>query len=364
MPRHIESKYTEKDKSSFDYSDFWSWFYANENVFYKAVESGNNIEEEFIDPLSKKLQELRDGYFFLVGMIDEHTVELVFTADGIIKNIAFVEDLVKAAPLVPGWKFVAFKQATDMRLFDIDMEHYSFKMSNLFFFPDEDAIFPDKIDISIVYNECKGKADDEVVTGVYAFLDNFLGEIEAATTIDSVKVLCKDRGIKDLIPIDKLKGYLNWREKEFVEKYGSTSYNPADDSFSTLTATHDSGSQVIMFVNSGLLDWEGKASHPWILIFTISYNGKNTNGFPDEDINSLLLEIENELIQSLPDHEGHLNIGRQTGRNQRNVYFACKNFYKASRISERLANKYSRMLPISWDIYKDKYWESFKRFKV
>ena len=50
------------------YSDFWNWFIANEKDFSKALKTGQNIESKFITKLSPKLEELREGYFFLAGM--------------------------------------------------------------------------------------------------------------------------------------------------------------------------------------------------------------------------------------------------------------------------------------------------------
>lgn len=40
-------------------------------------------------------------------MYDENTVELIITPDGDLKNIAFAEELVEAAPKLDKWKFTA-----------------------------------------------------------------------------------------------------------------------------------------------------------------------------------------------------------------------------------------------------------------
>jgi len=94
-----------KDELIKSYSDFWSWFQRNEKEFFNVIKARVNIEKDFFDKLSPKLEELKDGYFYLTGMHDKNTIELVLTADGNIKNIAFVEELVHAAPKIDGWKF-------------------------------------------------------------------------------------------------------------------------------------------------------------------------------------------------------------------------------------------------------------------
>ena len=99
-----------KDSPIKSYSDFWNWFHDNEKTFYNVVKSNKDIEKGFFDKLSPKLAELKDGYFFLTGMYDENTVELVLTADGNTKNIVFIEELVEQAPKIKGWKLSDLKK--------------------------------------------------------------------------------------------------------------------------------------------------------------------------------------------------------------------------------------------------------------
>ena len=82
--------------------DFWIWFQKNEKDFFNIVRQHNNIEKGFFDKLSPKLGELKEGYFYLTGMLNDKTVELVLTADGNIKNVIFIEELVSSAPIIDG----------------------------------------------------------------------------------------------------------------------------------------------------------------------------------------------------------------------------------------------------------------------
>src|SRR4051812_45170790 len=93
-----------KEKPVTDYDEFWIWFQDNEKVFFNVVSRQGDIEKEFFDKLSPKLNELKDGFFYLTGMCDANTAELILTADGKIKNIVFVEELVKSSPKIAGWK--------------------------------------------------------------------------------------------------------------------------------------------------------------------------------------------------------------------------------------------------------------------
>jgi hypothetical protein len=60
--------------------------------------------------------------------------------------------------------------------------------------------------------------------------------------------------------------------------------------------------------------------------------------------------------------EGFLNIGRQTAKNVREIYFACKDFRKPSKLLDKIQKEYANEFEITYDIFIDKYWNSFDRF--
>jgi hypothetical protein len=131
-----------------------------------------------------------------------------------------------------------------------------------------------------------------------------------------------------------------------------------------LEAKLENGSNLIAIINTTILEWDSKASHPWILNIEIKYNGSNNNGMPDSNTYELLNNFEDEVMQELKDFNGYLNVGRQTSDNTREVYFACKDFRKSSKVLYELTKKYCDKLEINYDIYKDKYWQSFNRFRA
>jgi hypothetical protein len=331
---------------------------------FNAVKKGNNIENAFFDKLSPKLSELREGFFFLTGMKDDNTAELILTADGAIENIVYVEELVGAAPYIPGWEFTALKPALDIKNVCIKMGDYVFDDENLSFYANEYPELPDEIDITVVYHNFDEDNKSSIINGVYIFLDNFLGELNSVVTIDNLTVIGKDDAKRELIPIEKLKDFLIWRQKEFVEKYEVLRYNSEDDTYSTLSAELENGNPLTAMVNTTLLDWEGKASHPWLLNVEIQFDGEETNGMPDDDTYQILDQIEEEMMEGLKEADGYLNVARQTANNKRNVYFACKDFRKPSKIADQLKSKYSDKFEISFTIYKDKYWQTLDRFRV
>ena len=344
------------------YADFWNWFQKNQAAFYNGVNTGSY--EEYHDKLSDKLNDLRSGYFFLSGMYDDNTAELIITADGDIKNLVFVEELIAAAPSISGWRFTAHKpEEKNIENYDLEMDGYQFNLNNIFFYANELPNYPNEIDITIAYRDYKEEDLNVITNGIYIFLDIFLGELNSVTTIDSVTIIDGKDSQKELVPIEKLKSFLIWREKEFIEKYKGTRHNLEDDSYSILEAEYKkSGNKMVAVINTDVLNWDAKASHPWIAKIKIEYNGDHNNGMPNEETSTMLYDFEDAILPELKDYEGHLYIGRQTGESTREFYFACQDFRHPSKVLDKFKNYFPGGITFSYTIYKDKYWRSFNRF--
>ena len=343
-------------------TDFWNWFQANQQTFYNIVKNNEDFEAGFFEKLASKLAELKDGFFYLSGMYDDDTVELVFTADGNIKNIVFVEELVEQAPEINGWKFTALKPSLDIADVVIRMAGYEFNGENLFFYSNDHDDYPDVIDISIIHNDLTEDNKKEIGNGVYIFLDNYLGELDFVNNIDNLTIIARHDAEKKLIPIAKLKAFLTWRQKEFIEKYDGVRFNTDSDTHSIMEAELENGNKLLAVINTQLLNWDCKASHPWVAIMTIKYDGSNTNGMPSKNDYESLNVLEEGILQQLADKDGYLYIGRQTADGKRDIYFACKDFRKPSKVFFNTQQDYADRFEIEYDIYKDKYWQSFERF--
>lgn len=347
------------------YTQFWDWFQTQAAHFHEVVKTQGNIVEEFLDKIHEPLEEVHYGFAYLVGMIDEQTVELVITPDGAVEDIVFAEELIQAAPPIKGWKFTALKPAVDIEDFSLDMQNgYVFSAETLWFYANDLPAYPDEIEIVVVHKDYKEKDEDAILHGVYIFLDNYLGELNAVTTLDNVKVAGKSKATKELIPIAKLKSFLEWREKEFVEKYENLIHDTKADNYLVLKGMLPNKKPLLGAFNGTLLNWDKKPSHPWMVTLTFEYPAQD-NGLPNDDAYKLMDDIEEEISTELPDIEGYLNVGRQTSDGSREVFFACKDFRKVSKVLYSFVQKYmEKDIDISYRIQKDKYWQTLNRFIV
>ena len=152
------------------------------------------------------------------------------------------------------------------------------------------------------------------------------------------------------------------KQEEFIEKYTDIRHETENDSYAAFEGVLENDRPILAIINTTLLDWDGKASHPWIATLRINYDGTATNGMPDQKTYDLMDKFEDELMVSLPHDIGYLNIGRETADNLREVYLACTEFRKSSQTIDQLITQYQNDLQIDYTIYKDKYWKSFERF--
>ncbi|WP_300685626.1 DUF695 domain-containing protein [Chryseobacterium sp.] len=332
-----------------------------EKIFYEVVEKKDvkAIEKDFFDVIAPKLNQVNEGYYFLTGMSDDTTAELIITVEGEIKNIVFAEELIDAAPKLSHWKFTALKPAMDIQKISVSMGDYQFSKDTIFFYSNEQEEYPDEIDLVFVF---KGNAEnkDKITTGVCIFLDNYLGELNFATQIDTFTVVGINEAEKELVPIEKLKDFLQWREREFVEKYKSAERADKEAEFSILRADLENGRPLLACMDMSLLKYDAKTSYPWVAVLKIYYDGDNNDGLPEKEDFEKLSDIENKVIDELQG-EGYLYIGRESADNVKESYFAGKDFRKISKVFNAIKQD-NPEYRISPGIFKDKYWQYFKYY--
>lgn len=345
-----------------DYASFWAWFSENANQFHKIVSSNNDVEEKLLDKVIAVLKQINEHFFCLVGMYDDDTAEMVITVDGDIKSIVFAEEIVAAAPSLKGWKFTALKPSLGFEM-SIGMDGYTFDKDNIFFVNNEDARYPDEIDLTLVHKDYSEKNERSIGNGSLIYLDNALGELNTVMLIDNLSVGAAPEEEDKLIPIAKLAEFLQWREKEFVEKYQGIRYNTENDEYSIMEGHDKDNLPVVAAVNQRLMEWDAKPSHPWMMAIEIKYDGKNRNGMPTNEVHLLMGEFEDELAKVLTDADGYLNLGRETYNSSRTFFIACKEFRNASKRTSEVIATYKDKLDIEYGIYKDKYWRTMNRFQ-
>ena len=357
----FSSLFRKKEVSITNYADFWQWFQQHEQQFHKVVKKHQHIERDFLNHLSDALVGVQEGIYFVTGMYDEQTAELIFTADGNVNHFVFVEELVGHAPVLNGWRFTAHKPGVAVDDIVIEMDGVRYDSSSLFFFATLNSEYPDEIDLTFLHSGLTSEQLKDRGNGIFIFIDNYIGELDFVQQVDSYRLTGCDEAVEELIPIAKLKEYLVWREKEFIEKYDGVRYQAEDDSYHLMEAELENGNRLLAVINADLLEWDSKVSHPWVAVLTIEFKGEN--GMPTSEDFEMLQVIEDRLLATLKDSEGYLYVGRKTANNERDIYFACRDFRKPSSEFRAIRRAYLDHFTMSYEVYKDKYWQSFEGFR-
>lgn len=348
----------EMNSRPYSSTDFWTWFQANQTSFHASVKANDRVVETFLDKLGPELAKLKEGIYFLTGMFDEHTAELILTAEGDVLVIPVVEDLVAAAPKLPNWRFTALKPPCDIEHVSIGMNGHSFDKDNVFFRPVESA---DSVDIQLSHADLTEENREALVPGLHILLDNFLGELEYLEGIDGVEIVEPgDLEGGTWQPIGTLKDHLARMRTEIAARQGNASYEGTEGSWTMFSGETGNGEKLLCVMDMDVLNWEGKASHPWMSILTVKYSGRN--GMPEQDDNQALNDLEEELLPTLQPDAGCLYVGRETGRNERRIFFACKDFRAPSRAFDAIASAWSDRFEFETDLFKDRSWQTHARF--
>ncbi|GGA82664.1 DUF695 domain-containing protein [Puia dinghuensis] len=347
--------------------DFWTWFLRNEQAFYGTIKTmdSHSISGRFLDKVIPRLHVLNPRFFCETGMSDDTTAELVISAEGDIKTFVFVEKLIAAAPTLPHWKFTALKPSTGAGC-RIEMYGTIFGSESIRFFYKDDPQFPDEIDLTMVHEDFGEDNRQSITHGCLLYLDTLLGELNAATLIDNLHVTGPQPGNEELIPMEKLIDFLLWKEKEFVERYEGIRHDTENDGHAVFEGKDKDGFVSIATINTHILDWDAKASHPWMTVITIDYEktrSNGNNGLPDKKHYEAMNRFQNDLTAQLTDGAGYLCLGRHTGKGTTEIYLACREFRTASATVQELIEAWKKELSCSYEIYKDKYWRTMSRFQ-
>jgi len=192
------------------------------------------------------------------------------------------------------------------------------------------------------------------------YLENGLGEVNTATKIDHYETgpLPAEEGV-EVIPLSKLADYLNWREKEFVEKY-EVLPDERPDMFHILEAEDNDGKTILVTVNMDCKYWDMKPAFSWLLQVNINFTG-DANGFPLEEQLKELQVLEEEMLQLLPEDKT-IFAGNKTYDNCRNIYFYVHEYKITSELLNRYVETKETPFEILFFIRRDKYWQTMEQY--
>ncbi|GHU14055.1 hypothetical protein FACS189441_2870 [Betaproteobacteria bacterium] len=352
--------------------EFWKRFQQHAAEFFAVLDQGtpDDVDEKFFRKIAPWLENISNEFFYLAGMYDEHTAELILTAEGNLKNFVLVETLVDAAPALKNWKITALKPPDDDENQVIHLEEgLKFGADNLSFYLEEDPDYPEEINVVVVDADFNEDNQERIRFGCNLFLDNYLGERYFATAIDNLRVVGEAEATYEPLPINKLKGLLLTQQTRFAASHTHIDDIDVDaidldhgDHYSLLEGRLNNTKLIVALVNDRLLNLNVGALYPWVAVLTLPYESQGDSGMPDKKTLKLLDEAEEEILAELSPNSGCLYIARETGNDERTLYFANEDFRAISQFFYYAQKKYAEAFELDCELYKDRYWRTFRRF--
>jgi hypothetical protein len=180
---------------------FWDWFQRNsERLLHFEAE-----QEALFAELSAELMRVHKGLTFELGPLQDGQREFILSADGIRKVLPVVQVLVDAAPPLPGWKILAFRQRKPLDL-TIRLGGSELGADDIWF-----ESQPEGQHTGLrLYIRGLGEANRrDLLQLAFIFLDCALGEYDVATRVGSIEFhpLPPDpaaRGLRPLLEVREL----------------------------------------------------------------------------------------------------------------------------------------------------------------
>jgi hypothetical protein len=263
---------TSKEKAR----EFWNWFQKNNSkyLFLNEVdeEEKNKLMGELLANLHNYCEHL---YFEVGGHSQDDRIDLVITAEGIVKHFAKVEELVDAAPDLPTWRFIKFRQPHGAGI-KAEFSGRIFDPEEIIFislYSEED---PDGIGIQVCYPDFNEADRNVFVNGTYILLDSLIGERSVALDIEHLDVIKTPDDISEAdYPRLSYLGQMIRERKVF--KYPGENYD-------VIEHIDKNGYLTFITVNLAYKNFRFKKEFPWLLQLVMHFKADNENGHPLPDV--------------------------------------------------------------------------------
>jgi len=157
---------------------FWKWFETNSN----SLKNLKRNHTRLIERLHSELAKVREGLTFEIGSKESRGRDFVVSADGIPERFSSVVRLVGAAPSLPGWRIVPFRQPKGTN-FTLEFGKLKLSPDDLWFNATPNASL---LDLTF-YAKALTRRNMEIIQGaILIALDTALGEFDVETKVGRI----------------------------------------------------------------------------------------------------------------------------------------------------------------------------------
>jgi hypothetical protein len=190
---------------------FWNWFAEHQ----REVRAMPNADDPFWDTVLAELKRVADGLWFEMSNEMHQQREFVITAEGHRSLFPVVDEMIAAAPPLPGWVFVALKPALGFD-FVTEYEGVKYEASRMWFLPLVSAAEPEGLGLRLGIPGLLGGAGDGAECVAWNVICTGLGERAAAQDVQYLEARTLPERPEDegYIELPELEAYIAWHKRQ------------------------------------------------------------------------------------------------------------------------------------------------------
>jgi hypothetical protein len=193
--------------------EFWTWFAAHELEFSRLA----TPDEPFWELALEQLKKVDERFWFELSRDRDPAREFIVTAQGHVSLFPLAEKLVRLAPNIEGWVFIALKPPQGFE-FTTTYEGTRFDASQIWFLPLESESHPDDLGLRLAVPGLERTDKSTAHSAVLVILDTGLGERSAALDLQYTELtdLPADPASQGYLELPELAEYIAWRKKRLA----------------------------------------------------------------------------------------------------------------------------------------------------
>ncbi|WP_299529233.1 hypothetical protein [Ulvibacterium sp.] len=180
---------------------FWNWFEENSTVYFDNADN-MNPKSELANTLTQKLKSVHPDLVWEIGELENiKKKELTISADGLKEVFPAVLELTEAAPEIPKWNIIAFRQRIPGDDLGIQMEDFSISYKDIYFNHVQEN---NLIGLELYIKNYTEKGYQQ--NAIFILMDALLGEYDTETKIDWIEWHGLEEGdTTNLLPFRELR---------------------------------------------------------------------------------------------------------------------------------------------------------------
>lgn len=190
--------------------EFWVWFATHKLELSRLAKP----DDPFWNLALEQLKKIDQHFWFELSRDSQPVREFIVTAEGHVDSFPLAEKLVRLAPDIEGWSFIALKPPQGFQ-FTTTYEGTRFDARQMWFLPLASESHPSDLGLRIAVPGLEDTDRSTAHSAVLVILDTGLGERSAALDIHYTEVteLPADPASLGYIELRELAEYIMWRKK-------------------------------------------------------------------------------------------------------------------------------------------------------